>query len=87
MLCLKYQPGHNDGFGAQYQRILGIYCICKAFNIHYIHTPFSDIEYQGLQSLTDNCNSNEYVNECNCRIQLKNNPLLYSLRILRKHSI
>jgi hypothetical protein len=73
MLCLKYQPGHNDGFGAQYQRILGIYCICKAFNIHYIHTPFSDIEYQGLQSLTDNCNSSEYVNECNRRIQLKNN--------------
>ena len=33
MLYLTYYTGHNDGFGAQFQRILGIYSICKKYNI------------------------------------------------------
>ena len=84
MLFLRYQPGHNDGFGAQYQRILGIYCICKAFDINYIHTPFSDIEYQGLQSLVVNCNSDKYVEECNRRILLKSDIDLTSISDIKE---
>ena len=71
MLHIRYQPGHNDGFGAQYQRIIGIYCICKAYNIKYLHRNFDDIEYQGLQSLASNTNSSAFVNECNQRIFIK----------------
>jgi hypothetical protein len=71
MLHIRYKPGHNDGFGAQYQRIIGIYCICKAYNIKYLHSPFADIEYQGLQSLASNTNSDAFVNECNHRINIE----------------
>lgn len=68
MLYLTYKTGHNDGFGAQYQRILGIYSICKEYNVGYIHTGFLDIEYQGLSALEKNQNDNNFVNECNKRI-------------------
>ena len=71
MLHIRYKPGHNDGFGAQYQRIIGIYCICKAYNIKYLHCPFSDIEYQGLQSLASNANSIAFVHECNQRVNIE----------------
>ena len=71
MLYLRYLNGNNDGFGAQYQRIIGIYCICKGLNIKYIHNSFTDIEYQGLNSLSINQNSNEFINECNNRIKIE----------------
>jgi len=71
MLHIRYQPGHNDGFGAQYQRIIGIYCICKAYNIKYLHREFDDIEYQGLQSLASNANSASFVKDCNQRIYIE----------------
>ena len=38
MLYLTYYNGHNDGSCAQYQRILGIYSICKEYDIGYYHT-------------------------------------------------
>ena len=71
MLVLTYLTEHNDGFGAQYQRILGIYSICKELNILYYHTPIFDIEYQGLDALMKNKNSNDFTNEINKRIHIK----------------
>ena len=70
MLYLTYYTGHNDGFGSQYQRILGAYSICKHFDIEYIHTPIADIEYQGLSALEKNKNERSFVDECNNRIQI-----------------
>lgn len=70
MLYLTYYIGHNDGFGSQYQRILGIYSICKQFDIGYIHTKFADIEYQGLSALEKNTNDRSFVEECNTRVQI-----------------
>ena len=71
MLVLTYLTEHNDGFGAQYQRILGIYSICRELDILYYHTPFCDIEYQGLNALMKNQNSNNFTNEINKRIHIE----------------
>ena len=70
MLVLTYNPQFQDGFGAQYQRILGIYAICKHFNIAYYHTNFTDIHYQGLNALMKNENNKEYVDKLNDRIHI-----------------
>ena len=70
-IILTRKTNINDGFGAQYQRILGTYCICKEYGFKYLHTPFSDIEYQGLSSLEQNKNEKTYVEKCNDRIQIK----------------
>ena len=71
MLYLTYKSKLHDGFGAQYQRILGVYSICKEYNYVYIHTPLEDIEYQGLQALEKNANDRAYVDECNKRYCLQ----------------
>ena len=64
-LAIAYRPGFNDGFGAQLQRLLAIYAICREFKYDYVHTPLVDIEYQGLQSLLEGRNSPKFVEECN----------------------
>lgn len=65
MLFLTYDTKLHDGFGAQYQRMLGIYSICKEFGYGYVHTPFQSIEYQGLMALQKNKNDNSYVETVN----------------------
>jgi len=66
-IVLTRKTGHNDGFGAQLQRILGVYCICKEYNLKYFHTPMVDIGYQGVTALQANKNSQQFVDECNNR--------------------
>jgi hypothetical protein len=67
MLYITYDNNHlKDGFGAQYQRILGIYCIAKEFGLGYLHTGFQDIEYQGLLSLINGA-TKDFVDLCNQR--------------------
>ena len=78
MLYLTYYTGHNDGFGAQYQRILGIYSLCKKYNVQYYHTKLEDIEYQGLKALEKNANSNYFIEECNKRINIINKKIEFS---------
>ena len=65
MIYLTYNSKLHDGFGAQYQRMLGIYSICKKYNFIYIHSPMQDIEYQGLAALEANKNNPELVTMCN----------------------
>lgn len=71
MITLTRKTGFNDGFGAQYQRIIGVYCICKELGLEYLHTSFDDIEYQGLSALEQNKKSVPYIENCNNRIQIK----------------
>ena len=66
-IVLTRKTGHNDGFGAQLQRILGVYCICKEYNLKYFHTPMIDIGYQGVTALQARKNSQNFVDECNSR--------------------
>ena len=70
MLYLTYKTGFNDGFGAQYQRILGVYALCKEYGLTYVHTPFENIEYQGLAALEKNENDVRFIQECNKRIHI-----------------
>ena len=69
MLILARKTGHNDGFGSQFQRVLGIFCLAKEYNLQYLHVPFVDVGYQGLKALEINKNSNSFVEECNKRIE------------------
>ena len=64
-IALTRKPGFNDGFGAQLQRVLAVYCICQEYGYDYVHTPLADIEYQGLQSLLEQKNSKAFVADCN----------------------
>ena len=48
-----------------------IYSICKELDILYYHTPIFDIEYQGLNALMKNQNSDNFTNEINKRIHIK----------------
>ena len=67
MLYLTYKTGFNDGFGAQYQRMIGIYSLCKEFELVYVHTPFENIEYQGVTALEKNKNDDNFIKRCNER--------------------
>ena len=87
MLYLTYYTGHNDGFGAQYQRILGIYSLCKKYNLQYYHTKLQDIEYQGLKALEKNANSKSFIEECNNRIEINNNKKIQFTDVLDLVSI
>lgn len=46
MLYLTYYTNiHNDGMGAQYQRIIGIICIAKYYNFIYVHSQITQMEH------------------------------------------
>jgi len=54
-LAITYDnQGHQDGAGAQLQRIYGIYALSRFLKVYYIHTPLSYIDYQGISSLESN---------------------------------
>jgi len=36
---------HSDGFGAQYHRLVGIYCLAKLIDAKYAHTPIIRFEH------------------------------------------
>ena len=55
MLILTYIGG-NDGFGAQFERIIGIYAIARHLGIAYHHTPISRIDNMGIISLQSRFN-------------------------------
>ena len=54
VLYMGYDNGPSDGGGAQLHRILVIYCICRGFNIKYVHLPITHIGYKGLAHLMAN---------------------------------
>ena len=48
---LTYDRDVVDGFGSSLQRLISIYCICRKYNLKYVHTFFKDISYQGIKAL------------------------------------
>ena len=55
MLYLTYDNDkHTDGAGAQLQRIISIYLVCKFYKINYYHTGILKLDYQGLECLINN---------------------------------
>lgn len=69
MLILTYTGG-NDGFGAQFERILGIYAICLELGINYYHSPLTSIGNQGILALQKRSLTSGFVQECNNKIFL-----------------
>jgi hypothetical protein len=45
MNALTYLNQMNDGFGAQYQRIVGIFALTRRFGLNYHHSPPEKIEH------------------------------------------
>lgn len=58
----------EDGFGAQYQRIIETYLFCKLNNLNFLYSPFTNIEHNYN-------NDNKFVNNIENLINLKNNIL------------
>ena len=56
----------NDGFGAQYQKIIQTYIYCKLHNYNFLYKPFSSIEH-------NYDNDNNYIEKVENLINLKNN--------------
>jgi len=49
---LTYDNLHNtDGLGAQFQRILSVYCIARLFGTSYLHSPIVDFDEQMFKKL------------------------------------
>lgn len=76
MLYLSYwNTKHTDGFGSQLQRIISIYAIAKYFHLDYIHSGFSAIDYQGLQSLEANQSDPSFAEKANLLFFLQSTAL------------
>jgi len=78
MLLLSYDvEQHQDGFGAQLQRYLGIIGICREYNVQYYHVPLEGVNYHGINSLL---NSEVYdvnfIADCNSRLNMFNLNIL-----------
>lgn len=51
-LFLTYDNLHNtDGLGAQFQRVLSVYCIAQLFGTSYLHSPIVDFDEQMFKKL------------------------------------
>ena len=50
VLYIGYNNGPNDGGGAQLMRMISLYCICRKFNIQYVHCPITSISHRALFS-------------------------------------
>jgi hypothetical protein len=80
MLYLTYDnTSHKDGFASQLQRVVSIYCLAKEFGCEYIHSPFLDIEYQGLLALENNEKSENFVKKANEIFTLKSTSVPLAL--------
>lgn len=65
-LAITYDnQGHQDGAGAQLQRIYGIYALSRFLKVYYIHTPLNYIDYQGISSLESNSFDDEIASRYN----------------------
>jgi hypothetical protein len=56
----------EDGFGAQYQKIIQTYIYCKLYNLNFLYTPFVKVAH----NYDDNQN---FINKLEDMINLKNN--------------
>jgi len=77
---LTYDRNVVDGFGSSLQRLISIYCICRKYNLKYIHTFFKDISYQGIQALQNNENDKEFVKKVNQKFYKKSDVDLATIK-------
>ena len=56
----------NDGFGAQYQRIIQTYIYCKSINLNFVYEPLEIVEHNYDNDI-------EYNNKLETLMNLKNN--------------
>jgi hypothetical protein len=87
MIMLTYDKDCTDGFGSLLQRLISIYCICRKYNLKYVHTFFKDIRYQGLKALEKNENDKEFVNRVNDKFYKKSDVDIASIKykIIKKN--
>lgn len=65
-ITLTYDTEANDdGTGAQVQRILGIYAICKKYGFNYLHTPIKNLVTHPLDSFQNSDELEEYLSRVN----------------------
>jgi hypothetical protein len=89
MILLIYDSNNSDGLGSLLQRVIAIYCICRHFNLKYVHTYFKDIRYQGLKALAKNENDINFVHQVNKKFYKEGDIDITKIKykIIRKQSI
>lgn len=70
-ITLTYNADVNDdGTGAQIQRILGIYAICRKYGFSYLHTPIKNLVTHPLDSFQSPKELQEYLTRVNAYFNL-----------------
>lgn len=65
-LVLTYNNlGHQDGAGAQLQRILGVWAVSRSLGLGFLASPLKRIGYQGLGALESNTEDSAIVQRWN----------------------
>jgi hypothetical protein len=65
-IALTYDhAGSLDSTGAQAQRILGLYAVCKRFKLPYVHSGISELLIQPLDPFQNEKDYNEYLDRVN----------------------
>ena len=80
-IALTYDHrGSFDATGAQAQRILGLYAVCKRFKLPYIHSGISELMIQPLDPFQNEQDYNEYLERVNSFFSLPSDPRIESER-------
>jgi hypothetical protein len=75
-LVLTYNnTGLTDGVGAQLHRIYGIWAISRRFDLPYLHSPITRVDYQGLGALEANASDPTYHSEFNDVFHIDSDPV------------
>jgi hypothetical protein len=70
-MALTYNNASSfDGTGAQMQRILGVYSICKFLRIPYVHSPISEMIITPLDPFQSEGELTQYLSRLNSFIEL-----------------
>jgi hypothetical protein len=73
-----------DGTGAQVQRILGIYAICKRFNIPYLHSGINELIITPLDPFQTELELREYLVRVNQYFDLPSDVEVNDIRTVTK---
>ena len=75
-IALAYNADENDdGTGAQIQRILGIYAVCKKFGFNYVHMPIKNLLVFPLDSLDSPSEVEKYLHRVNDYFKLPSDDI------------
>jgi hypothetical protein len=75
-IALAYNSDENDdGTGAQIQRIMGIYAVCKKFGFNYVHMPIKNLLVFPLDSLDSPIEVEKYLHRVNDYFKLPSDDI------------